>query len=181
MSPRDWLKLNWKVGALSFGGGGRAIYFHDALVQNSAELSDDEFQEGNTISQLVPGPNLVNLSTYLGMQLVGWRFMLVGFFLLCIPGAVIGIAFYELIDLNNPTMMLLFKGFSLGSVTFFLLFIYRLAKGLRSDIGRAVTASKLAVRILLAVLVAAASLYGFPLFWVLVVGIPVGVLVEFQT
>src|SRR3954465_6107481 len=109
MTVKEWLSLNWKVGAFSFGGGGRAIYYQDALVEKSAELSDDEFYEAATITQLVPGPNLVNLAVYLGIRLVGFSWMLAGFALLCLPGALLGILFYRVIDLNNPAIMLVFK------------------------------------------------------------------------
>lgn len=180
MTKKEWVQLNWKVGAFSFGGGGRSIYFQDALVEKSTELSEDEFQEAATITQLVPGPNLVNLAMYLGIRLVGLKWMFLGFLVLCVPGALFGILFFEVINLDNPITMLLFKGFSLGSVTFFVVFVYRLAKGLRVGIGSHVPQKRLFVRIVLTALVCGSSLYGIPLFWVLALAIPTALLAEFQ-
>jgi len=180
MNAKNWLVLNFKIGALSLGGGGRAIYYHEGLVKTTKVITDDEFQEAATITQLVPGPNLVNLGIYLGMRLVGWKWMLLGFFLLCLPGAIAGALFIGVVDLNDPNIMLLFKGFSLGSVTFFGIFVYRLANGLTMGIKKRASLSRVMIRVLLAAVVASCSLYGIPLFWVLVCGIPVTILLEFQ-
>lgn len=180
--PRDWLYLNWKIGAYSFGGGGRAVYFLDELVVKSKVVTEEEFREAATITQLIPGPNLVNLASYIGTHLVGKWWMLVGLLLLCLPGSLLGILFIEGFDLNNFYVMTLFKGFSLGSIAFFLLYVYQLAKGLAStsDPTRQTHRRKLTVRVLIALLVTILSLNSFPLFWILVIGIPSCVVIEFQ-
>jgi chromate transporter len=181
MIVKDWLVLNWKIGALSFGGGGRAIYYQEALVEKSTVLTEDEFHEGTTITQLVPGPNLVNLGMYIGLSVVGFRWMLLGFFLLCLPGALLAVGILEIMDLRNPLTMMLFKGFSVGSVTFFILFVYRLSKGLRAGVGQKAPQKKIFLRFLFATGIAACSLGGFSLFWVLPIAIPIAIFFEFQT
>lgn len=181
MTVKEWLVLNWKIGALSFGGGGRAIYYQDALVDKSSVLTEDEFNEGTTITQLVPGPNLVNLGMYIGLSVVGFGWMVVGFFLLCLPGALLGIGFYEVVDLNNPFIMKLFKGFSVGSVTFFFLFVSRLARGLKAGVGQQAPKRKIALRFLFAAGIAGCSLAGFNLFLVLPIAIPIAIFFEFQS
>ena len=180
MTAKEWLVLNLKIGALSFGGGGRAIYYQDALVQKSSELSEDEFNEATTVTQLVPGPNLVNLAIYFGLVLTGLGGMLAGFFLLCLPGAVLAIGILNLVDLKQPITAMLFKGFSVGSVGFFALFVYRLSKGLRAGVNKPVPTRKLLLRIAFALVITACSLNNFSLFWVLAFAIPVAVFLEFQ-
>jgi chromate transport protein ChrA len=181
MTVKDWLVLNWKIGALSFGGGGRAIYYQEALVEKSTVLTEDEFHEGTTITQLVPGPNLVNLGMYIGLSVVGLKWMIAGFFLLCLPGSLLAVGILEAIDLNNPLVMRLFKGFSVGSVTFFILFVYRLSKGLRTGIGQNAPTRKIILRFFFACSIAACSLSGLSLFLVLPIAIPIAIIFEFQS
>ncbi|MGI8549216.1 MAG: chromate transporter [Dehalococcoidia bacterium] len=58
------------IGLTSFGGG-RAAYFRHAIVAQRHWLNDEQFLEGLTLSQILPGPNVSNLSVYLGQRLRG--------------------------------------------------------------------------------------------------------------
>jgi len=67
----DWLRVNLAIGTLSFGSASRIVLYEDAVVRERGWLTADEFSEVLTVAQLLPGPNLVNLSAYLGYRLVG--------------------------------------------------------------------------------------------------------------
>ena len=84
----DWLRVNLAIGTLSFGSASRIVLYEDAVVRDRGWLTADEFSEVLTVAQLLPGPNLVNLSAYLGYRLVGVAGALVGIVCLCLPGAV---------------------------------------------------------------------------------------------
>ncbi len=58
------------VGATSFGGG-LTGYIRRTLVEDRRWLTDDEFLEGFSVAQAVPGPNAVNLAIFAGWRLNG--------------------------------------------------------------------------------------------------------------
>ena len=58
------------VGATSFGGG-LTGYLRRTLVEDRRWLTDDEFLEGLSVSQAVPGPNAINLAIFAGWRLHG--------------------------------------------------------------------------------------------------------------
>jgi chromate transporter len=65
--------LAWRfllVGATSFGGG-LTGHIRRSLVEDRRWLTEDEFLEGLSIAQAVPGPNAINLSIYAGWRLRG--------------------------------------------------------------------------------------------------------------
>ena len=59
-----------KIGLTSFGGGLTAWLFRD-VVDRRRWLSEEEFLGGLTLAQILPGPNVVNLSIYIGFRLRG--------------------------------------------------------------------------------------------------------------
>jgi chromate transporter len=58
------------VGCTAFGGGASA-HIHNLVVRRKGWLSDTDFLEGMTLSQVLPGPNLSNLASYIGSRLAG--------------------------------------------------------------------------------------------------------------
>ncbi|HEY5477695.1 MAG TPA: chromate transporter [Tepidiformaceae bacterium] len=75
------------IGVTSFGGG-RAAYFQDALVTRRKWITDEEFLEAVAVSQVLPGPNIGNLSAYLGQRLRGWRGAVIAMLCLTVPGGL---------------------------------------------------------------------------------------------
>ena len=62
-----------KIGAFSFGGGYAALpLIREEVIQNHAWLSNSQFMDLITISQMTPGPIAVNSSTFIGMQIGGF-------------------------------------------------------------------------------------------------------------
>jgi chromate transporter len=59
-----------RVGLTSFGGGLSAWIYRE-VVSVSGWLSEEEFLGALTLSQILPGSNVINLSIYLGQRLRG--------------------------------------------------------------------------------------------------------------
>lgn len=58
------------IGATSFGGG-LTGYIRRALVEERRWLTEEEFLDGLSIAQAVPGPNAVNLAVFVGHRFHG--------------------------------------------------------------------------------------------------------------
>lgn len=61
-----------KVGAFSFGGGYAALpLIQEEIVTNHQWLTQQEFTDLITISQMTPGPIAINSATFVGNQIAG--------------------------------------------------------------------------------------------------------------
>ena len=174
----EWVWANLKIGVLSFGGSGRSLLYQEEVVDKKKWIAADEFFEVFTIAQLLPGPNLVNLSAYLSRVFFKNPIVMVlGILALTIPGALIAIGFVSLVNTDRADVALLFKGFSIGSIVLFIVFIARLC---RQVLGPDALMRKRLARGFLAISVGALSLIGIPLAWILLYGIVAGIVVEFR-
>jgi chromate transporter len=177
----DWLRVNLTIGTLSFGSASRIVLYEDAVVRDRGWLSAAEFDEVLTVAQLLPGPNLVNLSAYLGYRLVGVAGALLGIVCLCLPGAVLAVALSGLLAVDRPWVQAPLRGMAVSGIVLLLMFLWRRLPGLGSTADPAVLAStrvRVARGVLLAA-VATAVLAGASLFAVQAVAIPVALVVEF--
>lgn len=192
-SARLWIRLNLKIGVLSFAPASRSVLYRDTLVEEWGWLTDDEFQEAMTVAQFLPGPNLVNLSVYLGYRLFGFpagakpkALLCVAAAMLClgIPGALLAIPVIANVPLDDPNVAELFRGFSLGSVATMFVFLWRLRRGVmtpeRSQARSGESdARKLVARFALVLAVAIASVFGVPLLILVAGSAPACLAVEF--
>ena len=177
VSLRSWLWINFSIGALSFGGSGRMLLFHEAVVEKRKWMAEEEFFEILTLSQLVPGPNLVNLSVYLSHRLFQrWLAAILGVLALTAPGAIAGVLLVATIDTSGPATAILLQGLSLGSIALFLVFLARLVGSVRVSSRKH---SVLGARFALAAAVGCASFQGVPLLYLLLGGIAVAWAMEF--
>lgn len=53
-----------RIGLTSFGGGLSAWIYRE-VVDRRQWLSEDEFLAGLTLAQILPGPNVINISIYI--------------------------------------------------------------------------------------------------------------------
>ena len=177
----DWLRVNLLIGTLSFGSASRIPLYEDAVVRERGWLTPDEFAEVLTMAQLLPGPNLVNLSAYLGYRLVGPLGSVLGILCLCLPGSLLAVALSGVLALERPWVQAPLRGMAVAGIVLLLLFLWRRLPGLASTADPATPAS-MRVRVVRGVLlagVAVAVLAGTSLFAVLAVSIPVAVVLEF--
>jgi chromate transporter len=70
VSLREILSLFVRIGVTSFGGGLSAWMYRE-VVGRRRWLPEDSFLSGLTLSQMLPGTNVVNLSVYIGQKLRG--------------------------------------------------------------------------------------------------------------
>lgn len=63
-------KVFGRIGLTSFGGGMSSWIFLDA-VEKRQWIQEDEFLAGLALSQILPGPNVVNLAIFIGNRLRG--------------------------------------------------------------------------------------------------------------
>jgi chromate transporter len=59
-----------RIGITSFGGGLSAWIYRE-VVDRRRWLNEDEFLAGLTLAQILPGPNVINISIYIGQRLRG--------------------------------------------------------------------------------------------------------------
>lgn len=64
------LVLFARIGVTSFGGGLSAWIYRE-VVDRRRWLTEDEFLAGLTLAQILPGPNVINISIYIGQRLRG--------------------------------------------------------------------------------------------------------------
>lgn len=177
----EWLRVNLAIGTLSFGSASRIVLYEDAVVRERGWLSDEEFAEVLTVAQLLPGPNLVNLSAYLGYRLVGPLASVLGIVCLCLPGSVLAVALSGVLALERPWVQAPLRGMAVAGIVLLLLFLWRRLPGLASTV-ESLTGASTRVRVVRGVLLAAvavAVLAGASLFAVLGVSIPVALFLEF--
>lgn len=77
--PRHLSELFWSLTVLALQGfGGVLAVVQRELVEKRQWLSNEEFMEDWAVAQIMPGPNVVNLSIMLGERYFGWRGAIVG-------------------------------------------------------------------------------------------------------
>ncbi len=89
MSP---LALGWvflRIGATAFGGIGAALALIEReLVHTRHALTDADLTESLTYTKLLPGSTVVQVVSYLGYRLAGWRGSAVATVAFVLPSAV---------------------------------------------------------------------------------------------
>jgi chromate transporter len=76
--PRSLSQLFWAFTTLALQGfGGVVAIVQRELVEKRRWLTLDEFAEHWAVAQILPGPNVVNISLMLGDRFFGWRGALV--------------------------------------------------------------------------------------------------------
>ncbi len=157
------------VGASAFGGGGSA-HIHNHIVVRRAWLTEAEFLEGLSLSQLLPGPIFANFAAHIGMKLRGSKGAILAFTGVCLPGilAILGlsIAYFTIRDFSSPVVVGTLTGIAAGAVGISLATLARVAPaGLKS---------RGAPLIALTAFVANGVLH-LPILWVLLVLLPIGI------
>jgi len=92
-----------RIGLTSFGGGLSAWLYRE-VVDARGWLDEDEFLGALTMSQILPGSNVVNLSIYIGHKLRGGLGSLTAVLALLLPPMIVavllGIVFAHLSDIQ---------------------------------------------------------------------------------
>ena len=112
-------------------GGGRSAYIYDMLVERHAWLTHDEFLPGYTLSQLLPGPTISNLSVFLGHGLRGAPGALIALLAVLLPGAIAIVVLAGLYFDHpvNPHVQSVLRGMGAAVVGFLCVTVGRIGKG----------------------------------------------------
>lgn len=87
---RDALKVYARIGLLSFGGpAGQIALMHREIVEARAWLTEKEFLAALNFCMLLPGPEAMQLATYVGWKQHGVKGGLAAGLLFVLPGAFI--------------------------------------------------------------------------------------------
>lgn len=79
-----------KIGLCSFGGGYAALpLILDQVVKKHHWLTLSDFADVVTISQMTPGPIVINAATFVGQRLAGWKGAIVASLGSILPSLVI--------------------------------------------------------------------------------------------
>jgi chromate transporter len=90
VSFKDTLPVWLKIGLLSFGGpAGQIALMHRIIVDERRWLTEAQYLHSLNFCMLLPGPEAMQLATYAGWRLQGWRGGLVAGLLFVIPGSLV--------------------------------------------------------------------------------------------
>ena len=120
-----------KIGLLSFGGpAGQIALMHREVIEERGLISEREFLSALNFCMLLPGPEAMQLATYIGWKLHGWRGGLTAGLLFVLPGAVVLYALSLLYALygNLPLVANLFWGVKAAVLAIVLEALLRVAK-----------------------------------------------------
>ena len=96
-----FLALSWL--ALQGFGDVLAVVQHE-LVERKRWLSKEEFVEEWAVAQVMPGPNVINLSLVLGARYFGWRGALMALLgLVALPLVIVIAAAYTYSQFSDST------------------------------------------------------------------------------
>jgi chromate transporter len=106
-----------RIGLTSFGGGLSAWIYRE-VVDRHRWMREDEFLGGLTMAQILPGPNVINLSIYIGQRLRGGIGSLAAVSALLLPPMVLVVillgVFHRYGDL--PWVHNLLEGIAAGAI-----------------------------------------------------------------
>ena len=90
VAMREALAVWAKIGVLSFGGpAGQIALMHRTLVEERRWISEPRFLHALNFCMLLPGPEAMQLATYAGWLMHGWRGGLAAGLLFVLPGAAV--------------------------------------------------------------------------------------------
>lgn len=127
----DAIKTWTKIGVLSFGGPTAQIaLMHNVVVDEKKWLSEKQFLSALSFCMLLPGPEAMQLATYVGWRLNGiWGGLAAGL-LFIIPGAfvVLALAMIYASFGNLPTVEAIFLGVKAAVLVIVIDALLRIAK-----------------------------------------------------
>jgi len=130
-SQTEATKVFTRIGLLSFGGpAGQIALIHREVVDGKKWIEEREFLHALNFCMLLPGPEAMQLATYIGWKLHGLRGGLVAGLLFVLPGAAVILALSILYSLFGKLTLVegLFWGIKAAVLVIVLEALLRVAK-----------------------------------------------------
>jgi chromate transporter len=109
------------IGSTVFGGLAMISYIKEEFVSKKSYVVEDDFLKGIALTQLLPGPIMINLVGYVGYRRFGFLSGLIGALALVFPSTIlISILAYFYKSINIATIDVLFHGLKPFVVAFFI-------------------------------------------------------------
>jgi chromate transporter len=169
VSLRDLTRVFGRIGCLSFGGPAAQIaLMHREVVDQRGWLSEKDYLAALSFCMLLPGPEAMQLATWIGWRLHGTRGGLIAGLLFVVPGALVVLALSMLYAAYGavPLISALFLGVQAAVIAIVIEALLRVAK--RALRGRAARAIALlaflglfALNLPFPLIILAAGLWGF--------------------
>jgi len=118
-----------RIGLTSFGGGLSAWIYRE-VVDRRHWMSEDEFLAGLTLAQIIPGPNVINISIYIGQRLRGGGGAVVAALALLLPPMAVAVGLLFLFHSYGQLSWLhdLLEGIAAGAIGLTFSIGYRAAR-----------------------------------------------------
>ncbi len=168
-SQAEATKVFTRIGLLSFGGpAGQIALIHREVVDGKKWIEEKEFLHALNFCMLLPGPEAMQLATYIGWKLHGMRGGLIAGLLFVLPGAAVIFALSVLYTLFGKLTLIegLFWGVKAAVLVIVLEALLRVAKrALKKPIDWAIAAASFIALFCFALpfplVIAVAALIGF--------------------
>ena len=168
---REALAVWGKIGVLSFGGpAGQIALMHRVLVEERRWIAEDRFLHALNFCMLLPGPEAMQLATYVGWRLHGTLGGLAAGLLFVLPGAIVvlGLSILYAYFGRVPIVEAAFVGIKAAVLVIVIEALFRVARrALRGPYNVAIAAAAFIAIFFFAapfpLIIAAAALAGFAL------------------
>ena len=168
---REALAVWGKIGVLSFGGpAGQIALMHRVLVDERRWIAEDRFLHALNFCMLLPGPEAMQLATYVGWRLHGTLGGLAAGLLFVLPGAIVvlGLSILYAYFGQVPIVEAAFVGIKAAVLVIVIEALFRVARrALRGPYDVAIAAAAFIAIFFFAapfpLIIAAAALAGFAL------------------
>ena len=138
-----------KIGLLSFGGpAGQIALMHRELIDKRKLIDEKEFLSALNFCMLLPGPEAMQLATYIGWKLHGLKGGLTAGVLFILPGAIVlyGLSSIYVLFGSVPLVANLFWGVKAAVLAIVLEALLRVAKrALKGPMDYAIAAAALVI------------------------------------